>query len=260
MSARRERELCLCVFSTFSPLVSFKCCANLGNPKDAPDFLIHTHGDALGPRVLENRQTVLWRKLCLVNAPKDDVNVASSGYCPEKDVAKKQKTAGGEPRRMPIEVTTNSTQRSSYQHIFHTSDFHSNCAQRPWSKTRFGERFRSTKCTWDSTRMQSSKGHSDGFRVGNAVPHSSVTSGDEERATFFVNFMAQNGLVAQNTWTAAAAPQRRNIHEERVRESRDTGQSHSCICCDTRDSQSQKLQSRGKHIHEHGPQSSWKQT
>ena len=29
----------------------------------------------------------------------------------------------------------------------------------------------------------------------------------QETATFFENFMTKNGLVAQNTWTAAAAPQ-----------------------------------------------------
>ena len=46
--------------------------------------------------------------------------------------------------------------------------------------------------------------HSDGFRVENAVLISDMTAGDEERATFFVNFMAKNGLGAQNTSTAAA--------------------------------------------------------
>ena len=47
-------------------------------------------------------------------------------------------------------------------------------------------------------------GHSDGFRVGYAVPHSDMTAGDEERTTFFVNFMAKIGVVAQTTWTVAA--------------------------------------------------------
>ena len=50
-------------------------------------------------------------------------------------------------------------------------------------------------------------GHSDGFREGDAVLNSDMTAGDEERATLFVNVMSKNGLVAQNTWTAAAALQ-----------------------------------------------------
>ena len=37
-------------------------------------------------------------------------------------------------------------------------------------------------------------GHADGFRVGYAVRTSDMTAGDEERATFLVNFMAENGL------------------------------------------------------------------
>ena len=48
---------------------------------------------------------------------------------------------------------------------------------------------------------------SDGFRVGYAIPNSDLTTGDEQRAICFVNFMIKNGLAAQNTWTAAAAPQ-----------------------------------------------------
>ena len=50
-------------------------------------------------------------------------------------------------------------------------------------------------------------GHSDGFRVGDAVPNNDMSAGDEERANFFVNFMTKKGLVAQNTWTEATAPQ-----------------------------------------------------
>ena len=34
-----------------------------------------------------------------------------------------------------------------------------------------------------------------------------MTAGDEERTTFFVNVVTKNGLVTQNTRTAAAAPQ-----------------------------------------------------
>ena len=49
--------------------------------------------------------------------------------------------------------------------------------------------------------------HSHGFRTGYAVPHSDMTARDEERVTFFVNFMANSGLVVQSTWTAAAPPQ-----------------------------------------------------
>ena len=66
-------------------------------------------------------------------------------------------------------------------------------------------------------------GHSGGFRVGYAVPHSDMMAGDEERATFFVNFMAKNGLAAQNTWTSAA-PQEENVHKKRVGQTRDNGQ------------------------------------
>ena len=44
---------------------------------------------------------------------------------------------------------------------------------------------------------------------------------------------------------------RRNAHKEKVGQTRDTGQSHSWntggLCFDIRDSQNQKLQSRGKH-------------
>ena len=50
-------------------------------------------------------------------------------------------------------------------------------------------------------------GHSGGFRVGYAGPDSDMTANDGERATCFVNFMTKNGLVAQNTWTTADAPQ-----------------------------------------------------
>ena len=78
-------------------------------------------------------------------------------------------------------------------------------------------------------------GHSDGFRVGYVVPHSDMTAGDEERATFFLNFMAQK----KNTWTAAAAPQ--EMHTRR-------------LCFDMSDSRSKKWQSPGKPVHEHGPQ------
>ena len=50
-----------------------------------------------------------------------------------------------------------------------------------------------------------------------------MTARDEERATFFVNFMAKNGLVAQNTRTAAAAPQEEMYTRKRVEQTRDTG-------------------------------------
>ena len=57
-------------------------------------------------------------------------------------------------------------------------------------------------------------GHLDGFRVGVAVPNNDMTAGDEDRATFFVSFTDKNGLVAQNTWTKVAVPQRRNVQEK----------------------------------------------
>ena len=44
-------------------------------------------------------------------------------------------------------------------------------------------------------------GHSDGFRVGYAVPHDDMTAGDEERANFFVNYITKNCLAAQNKCT-----------------------------------------------------------
>ena len=50
-------------------------------------------------------------------------------------------------------------------------------------------------------------GHSDGFRVGYAVPNSDKTANDKVRTTYFVNFVTKNGLVAQNTWSTARAPQ-----------------------------------------------------
>ena len=58
--------------------------------------------------------------------------------------------------------------------------------------------------------------HSDGFRVGNVVPNSDMTAGDEERATFFVNFMAKNGLVAQKHSDRGSSTTRRNVHKEDV--------------------------------------------
>ena len=50
-------------------------------------------------------------------------------------------------------------------------------------------------------------GHTNGFSVGDAVPNSDMMAGNEERTTFFLNFMTKNGLVAQNSWTATAASQ-----------------------------------------------------
>ena len=63
--------------------------------------------------------------------------------------------------------------------------------------------------------------------------------------------MAKNGLVAQH-WTAAAAPQ----EETHIR--KEWGENDiSGLYFDIRDSQSQQSQSQGKHILEHGPQSSF---
>ena len=54
--------------------------------KEASDFSMHTHGNAMGHHLLarivpRNRHTGLWRKLCLIQCPKDAGSVACTGYC-----------------------------------------------------------------------------------------------------------------------------------------------------------------------------------
>ena len=92
-------------------------------------------------------------------------------------------------------VSTFSTQATSTRSV---------SSPRHWkSQTLYGRSFRSTNCLWDSARMQRWQA----TQMASAVPNSDMTAGDQERATFFVNFIAKSGSVAQNTWTAAAAPQ-----------------------------------------------------
>ena len=135
-------------------------------------------------------------------------------------------------------ISTFSTRATS------TRSVHSNTAR----VRHFGLRgFRSTKCSTGLDANAKLASHSDGFSVENAVPNSDMTAGDEERTTFFVNVVAKNGLVAQNTRTAAAAPQADMYARKRVEQTRDTGQSHSWntggLDFEIRDSQNQKLQS-----------------
>ena len=116
--------------------------------------------------------------------------------------------------------------------------------------------------------VRSADGHGRQFeagrplRVGYAVPRSDMTAGDEERETFFVNFMAKHGLVAPNSWTPAPASQeemhtRNEWDEQEIMGSLSVGRNSGGLLFDIRDSQSQMLQNRGKQIHEHGPQNSF---
>ena len=137
---------------------------------------------------------------------KDAGSVACTGYCPEKGRGKNSESnrwriqIDGQPSR-----SSSTIHQSSYQHIFHTGDFHQSSSQQHWkSYTRCWASFQSTKCLLGIDANTKLADHSDGSRVGYEVPHSDMTAGDEEMATFMVNFMAKNGLVAQNTWTAAA--------------------------------------------------------
>ena len=88
-----------------------------------------------------------------------------------------------------------------------------------------------------------------------------MTAGDEESATYFVNFMTKNGLVAQHTWTAAAAPReemctRREWDKHEILGNLAVG-TRGGLCFDVRDSQSETLQNRTEHVHEHRLQSSF---
>ena len=69
---------------------------------------------------------------------------------------------------------------------------------------------------------------------------SDMTAGDEERATDLVNFMTKNGLVAQHTWTAAAAPREEMCTRREWGQTRDIGQlrgwNKGGLCFDVRDS------------------------
>ena len=71
-----------------------------------------------------------------------------------KVLKKGHSSSSGESRWTAVASTTH--QRSSYQHISHTSDSHSSSLQQHWKNwTRFWEGVRSTKCLWDSTQMRS---------------------------------------------------------------------------------------------------------
>ena len=89
--------------------------------------------------------------------------------------------------------------------------------------------------------------HSDGFRVGNAVPNSDMTAGDEER-NFLRELHGQERAGRGKHSDSGSSTTRRNVHMERVGQTRDTGQSHSWntggLDFEIRDSQNPKLQSR----------------
>ena len=111
-------------------------------------------------------------------------SVACTSHCPEERQSDNSKSSNWR-----IKMDRHRGRRSSYQHIFHTSHFHSSSTQQHWkSPTRCWESFQSTKYWWELTRIQN--WHA---RVGNAVPDCEMSAGNEERA--------------KNTWTAAAPPQ-----------------------------------------------------
>ena len=127
------------------------------------------------------------------------------------------KAVGGESRWIGIEVTINNTAKIIVSaHIFHTSDFHSVSSQQHWkSQTLWEGGFRSTKCLTGLDANAKLASHSDGFRVGNAVPNSDMTAGDEERTTFFVNFMAKERAGRAKHSDSGSSTTSRNVHKEK---------------------------------------------
>ena len=236
--------------------------------KDASDFLIHTQMGmpsniiCLRKVFRETDKRDCGANYVFSNAPKMMGALRALAVVLKKDVAQIATAVGGESRWMGIEVTINNTPKIIVSAHFQNKRLPLDqfTATLKESDT-LGERFPKHKMPIGLDANAKLASHSDGFRVGNAVPNSDMTAGDEERTTFFVNFMAKNGLVAQNTRTAAAAPQGDMYTRKRMGQTRDTGQSHSWntggLDFEIRDSQNQKLQSGGKHIHEHGPQSSF---
>ena len=163
------------------------------------------------------------------------------------------KAVGGESRWIGIEVSINNAAK-----IIVSAHFpHKRLPLGQFTATleesdTLGERFPKHEVLTGLDANAKLASHSDGFRVGNAVPNSDMTAGDEERTTFFVNVVAKNGLVAQNTRTAAAAPQAEMYTRKRVEQTRDTGQSHSWntggLDFEIRDSQKPKVaESRKTH-------------
>ena len=142
------------------------------------------------------------RKLCPFQRPKDAGSVTCTGHGLEKDVAttaKKQQAENpvGQPSKssstpkiiisahLPLEQLTGTLEESD----------------------TMLEKFPKHEVPMGLDANAKLAGHTNGFSVGDAVPNSDVMAGNEERTTFFLNFMTKNGLVAQNSWTATAAPQ-----------------------------------------------------
>ena len=126
------------------------------------------------------------------------------------------KAVGGDSRWIGIEVTINNTPK-----IVVSAHFpHERLPLGQFTATleesdTLGKSFPKHEVPIGLDAIAKLASHSDGFRVGNAVPNSDMTAGDEERATFFVNFMAKNGLVARNTRTSGSSTTRRNVHKEK---------------------------------------------
>ena len=104
----------------------------------------------------------------LFNAPQIMGALRAPAIVLKKDAATPVKAVGGESRWIAVEeVVINNTQRSSYPHIFHTSDFHSSRSQKYWkSWTRFLGKFPKHEVLMELDANATLACHSDGVRVG----------------------------------------------------------------------------------------------
>ena len=140
----------------------------------------------------KRRMTDLTGKLCLLQCPKDAGSVA----CVHRKYLDRGRCKNSESSWWRIQV----------DRLFQASDFYSSSSQHDFGKVSKDEVPKGTNA---NAKLA---GHSDGFRVGDAVPNIDMTAGDEDSANFCVSFMAKNGLVALSTWNAAAAPPQEEMY------------------------------------------------
>ena len=124
----------------------------------------------------------------------------------KKNIATTAKAVRGKSRCIAVEVITNRPKIIASAHLLNKRLPLEQFTATLEELDKMSGQFPSHEVLMGTDANTKLAGHSDGFRVEYAVPHSDMSAREEERATFFVNVMAKNGLAAQNIWTSTAAP------------------------------------------------------
>ena len=159
-----------------------------------------------------NRQTGLWRKLCpFFNAPKMLGALRAPAFVLKKNVATTAKGVGGESRWIAI---NNTPKIIISAHLPHKRLPLEQFTATLEELDTFMGKFPKHEVLMGIDANTNLAGHADGFRVGSAVSKSDMTAGDEERATFFVNFHDQERAGSAKHLDTGSSTTRRDCRQE----------------------------------------------